>query len=109
MEEAPKNLNIAIVSMMTIFTLERGFYRLKPIWKNSYRQDANALIQEIPDLNATAFYNIRQDPPEVGLLFGQFQGKAKKAKYKIEFQYRDKKCHPAISENNSFRVCLNKQ
>ena len=105
MENAHSKITFAIIFLMTIFTLERGGYRLKPIWKSKLRQDALSLMSEVTDLGKKSFYSTRQNPPELGLLFGQFQGKSKKATYEIQLTGDKNKCAPVVTQNNSFRVC----
>ena len=105
MENTHSKLIVSIIFLMTVFTFERGIYRIKPLWKNKLRADSMTIIDKLSDLNKRPFYTFRQNPPELGLLIGQFQGKSKKAKYEVQYHGDKEKCSPVIVENNSLRIC----
>jgi len=107
MEGANEKIIIAIISLMTIFTFERGFYRLKPIWKNSLRSNARDIINQLPEiLNQRAIKTRHSNPPEIGLLFGKFQGSSERARFKI--MRSGESCSSKIKSNSDFVLCHNK-
>ena len=106
MEGANNKIIISIICLMIIFTFERGFYRLKPIWKNSLRSNASDIINQVPEiLNQRAIKTRHSNPPEIGLLFGKFQGNSMKAKYLIN--HSQSNCLNKITSNKSFLICSN--
>jgi hypothetical protein len=95
---------------LIILNLEGSFYLIKPIWKNSYRKDAISIMQTVPGVQQErSIATNKENPPEIGLLFGKFQGKTRKSKYFIQFSNNKKRCSPIVKENKSFRICKNLQ
>jgi len=92
-------------TLLIFFSLERGVYRLKPLWKNFYRSDALDMIEKFPDLRSKPIFTKRKNPPEIGLLFGQFQGHSKKAKYEIIQRSVQPSCSNLQYANSSFVAC----
>ena len=73
--------------LLVIFNVERGIYRLKPIWKSSKREKAVRLLKENPSLrSARAIQTKTANPPEKGLLFGKFQGETKPLSEDIQLE-----------------------
>ena len=105
MEKAPRWIAWAMIANLIIFNGERALYRLKPLWKNTQRQQAAQLLEKIPELKESrSIKTVTENPPELGLLFGRFQGNSQHAKFIVQLS-TDKKCARPIEETADFRVC----
>ena len=105
MENAHFKANLAIIFLMFVFTLERGIYRLKPIWKNNNRQKVMRLLNENPELESESVIRTTiSNPPEVGLLLGKFQGDSKLARFFLK--RAGEKCKSKIVKEDFF-ICDN--
>jgi hypothetical protein len=92
-------------TLLVFFNLERAIYRLKPLWKNNLRSDAAQLLKQLPELNTTRSIRARSsNPPELGLLFGRFQGNSLSAKYLVQ-HISEKECTKLVRVSRNFRVC----
>ncbi len=109
-DKTNQKLQIVIIILLSVFTIERSFYRLKPLFKGSIRQEAQLLLHEVIDLaDQRSINTLRGVPPTMGLALGIFQGKDLFAKYSIYEKDKLGPCHQRMRETKNLVLCLNKK